>query len=77
MLTSHSTTGGQGGNQTIIVSNYTELVAGVKDDIPRIVILNGTITQAGKVRVGSNKSIIGAGANASEFYKRRIIAPAY
>lgn len=58
------TTGGKGGTVTT-VSTYAQFTAAVGDDVARIVVLSGTITQtAAQVKVGSNKSIIGKDATA-------------
>ncbi|KAK0744878.1 pectin lyase fold/virulence factor [Apiosordaria backusii] len=54
------TTGGLGGTTTT-VSTLDELIAAVaeKNTNPAIVLIKGAITGATKIRVGSNKSIIG------------------
>ncbi|KAM0718060.1 hypothetical protein Q7P37_006392 [Cladosporium fusiforme] len=52
------TTGGAGG-KTVTVSTYADLVAAVKDDSPAIVYVKGKLTGSDKIRVGSNKSILG------------------
>ncbi|ORY18039.1 pectate lyase B [Clohesyomyces aquaticus] len=52
------TTGGKGGNTTI-VSTYAQFTAAVSDDIPHIVIVSGALSGTGTVKVGANKSIIG------------------
>jgi len=52
------TTGGAGG-ASVTVSTYAELVAAVKGDTAAVVYIKGKITGAEKVRVGSNKSILG------------------
>ncbi|KAK0659136.1 family 1 putative polysaccharide lyase [Cercophora samala] len=54
------TTGGLGGNATI-VTTLAQLTAAVSETnpLPAIVFIKGAITGATKVRVGSNKSIIG------------------
>ncbi|KAL1840080.1 hypothetical protein VTJ49DRAFT_815 [Mycothermus thermophilus] len=54
------TTGGAGGNVTV-VSTLSEFTAAVseKNPEPAIVVINGTIVGDAKVRIGSNKTIIG------------------
>lgn len=54
-----STTGGNGGTITT-VSTLAQFTAAVTDDtVARIIIVQGTITGAQRVRIGSNKSLIG------------------
>lgn len=57
------TTGGKGG-ATTTVSTYAQFTAAVTGDDARVVVVSGTITQPAKVRIGNNKSIIGANSNA-------------
>jgi pectate lyase len=57
------TKGGKGGSTTT-VSTYAQFTAAVTDDTARIVIVSGTITKAARVKVGSNKSIIGKNSSA-------------
>ncbi|KAL4884280.1 pectin lyase fold/virulence factor [Aspergillus karnatakaensis] len=58
------TTGGAGG-ATTTVSSYAEFTAAAKGDEPKIIIVDGPITQeADQVKVGSNTSIIGKDATA-------------
>lgn len=52
------TTGGAGGS-SITVKSYDELVKAVKDDTAALVYIEGTIEGSKKIRVGSNKSILG------------------
>ena len=52
------TTGGAGGS-SITVKSYDELVKAVKDDTAAIIYIDGTIEGSKKIRVGSNKSILG------------------
>ncbi|KAL2267143.1 hypothetical protein VTJ83DRAFT_4420 [Remersonia thermophila] len=54
------TTGGYGGNVTIVstLSEFTAVV-GERNTQPAIVVVNGTIVGDAKVRIGSNKTIIG------------------
>lgn len=58
------TTGGAGG-KTVTVSTYADLVAAVKDESPAIVYVKGKITGSDKIRVGSNKSILGIDSSSS------------
>ncbi|KAK7047380.1 hypothetical protein VNI00_006611 [Paramarasmius palmivorus] len=53
------TTGGSGGT-TINVSSLSELEDAVSGDEKRIVIVNGAISGDAVVRIGSNKSVLGA-----------------
>ncbi|KAF2808939.1 pectin lyase-like protein [Mytilinidion resinicola] len=59
-----STTGGKRGSTTT-VSTYAQFTAAVTDGTARIVIVKGTITKAARIKVGSNKSIIGQDSSAS------------
>ena len=52
------TTGGAGG-KSVTVSTYADLVAAVKGDTAAIVYVKGKITGTDKIRVGSNKSVLG------------------
>jgi len=52
------TTGGAGGS-SITVTSIEELTAAVKDDKAAIVYIQGTLEGSKKIRVGSNKSILG------------------
>ena len=52
------TTGGAGG-KSVTVSTYADLVAAVKGDTAAIVYIKGKITGTDKIRVGSNKSVLG------------------
>ena len=56
------TTGGAGGS-SITVKSYDELVKAVKDDTAAIIYVDGTIEGSKKIRVGSNKSILGKNAS--------------
>lgn len=61
------TTGGAGG-ETVVVDNQADLERYIQDDTPRIVRVKGTITLepfGRKMNVGSNKTIIGIGADAT------------
>jgi pectate lyase len=62
-----TTTVGAGNDASIVtVSNYADLVAAVADATPRIVQISGRITGSGPmVDVGSNKTILGVGADAT------------
>ncbi|KAK3377439.1 polysaccharide lyase family 1 protein [Podospora didyma] len=53
-----STTGGNGG-LTIVVADASGLQAAVKGNESKVVLVNGTITLSSRLRVGSNKSVIG------------------
>ena len=57
------TTGGAGGAVTR-VSTIDALVAAAEGETPAIIIVDGTINSKTRVNVGSNKSILGAGASA-------------
>lgn len=58
------TTGGAGGTEVTVTSNE-ELLAEVEGDDPKIIWVEGTIEgYTDKVRVGSNKSIIGKNSEA-------------
>jgi pectate lyase len=57
-----STTGGNGG-ATTTVSTLAQFTAAVSGDSAAVVVVTGTITGAAKVRVGSNKTIIGSNAS--------------
>lgn len=63
-LTSHNNNIGGAGGPTVSVTTEAELVAAVEDDNPRIVRILANIWVAGRVRVGSNKSILGGAPNA-------------
>ncbi|KAI6904821.1 putative pectate lyase [Hortaea werneckii] len=52
------TTGGAGG-KTVTVSTYADLVAAVEDEAATIVYVKGKLSGPDKIRVGSNKSILG------------------
>lgn len=54
------TTGGAGG-KVVVVSTLSEFSSAVseKNTAPVIVVVNGTITGNTKIKVGSNKTIIG------------------
>lgn len=53
------TTGGKGGKVTT-VTTLAALTSAAAGDTAGIVLISGTISGAGNVKVGSNKSIIGA-----------------
>lgn len=58
-----TTTGGSGG-PTVTVTTLAQLTAAASDDTARIVNVSGTINLgSSNFRVGSNKTIIGVGAN--------------
>jgi pectate lyase len=58
------TTGGKGGS-TVTVTTASALASALSGDIAKIVIVSGTITGAQKIKVGSNKSLIGKSSSAS------------
>ena len=62
MLNNDSTTGGAGGTTTTVTS-FAEFSAAAKGDAKKIIIVSGSITGTGSVRVGANTSVLGkAGA---------------
>jgi pectate lyase len=58
------TTGGCGG-ETVSVSSYSDLANAVSGSDQRIVQISGTISGSGMMDVGSNKTIIGTGSDAT------------
>ena len=56
------TTGGAGGS-TITVTTLTALTSAVSGSTAKIVKISGTISGAGDVKVGSNKTILGIGSS--------------
>ncbi|TMR29520.1 pectate lyase family protein [Nonomuraea zeae] len=69
-MSGYGRTGTNGGatGETVNVSTYAQLAAAVADDTPRVVRVSGTINGNGSddmLDVGSNKTIIGAGTNAT------------
>ncbi|WP_437941852.1 pectate lyase family protein [Sorangium sp. So ce341] len=61
-----TTTGGSGG-EVVTVTTYAELAAALGDDAPRVIRISGTIVGGGApmLRVRSNKTLIGVGADAT------------
>ncbi|XXX81685.1 hypothetical protein WMF30_23285 [Sorangium sp. So ce134] len=61
-----TTTGGSGG-EVVTVTSYAELVAALGDDAPRVIRISGTLVGDGApmLRVRSNKTLIGVGADAT------------
>ncbi|ORY01723.1 pectin lyase fold/virulence factor [Clohesyomyces aquaticus] len=57
------TTGGADGN-TVVVKNVSALVSAVTGTTPRIIKLDGTFNLTARLKVGSNKSLIGVGKGA-------------
>jgi pectate lyase len=57
-----TTTGGSGG-ETVKVSTPAELVTAVKGDKPRTIYASGTFNLTGRLKIGSNKSLLGTGSN--------------
>jgi len=62
--TQNGGTNGGAGGPTVNVNTEAQLVSAVTDNNARIVRITGMITLTGRVRVGSNKSILGASSNA-------------
>ncbi len=56
------TTGGAGGS-TVTVSSLSALTSAVSGSTARIVMISGTISGSGDVKVGSNKTILGIGSS--------------
>ncbi len=56
------TSGGLGG-AAVTVADAKELAASLKGDAPKSVLISGTIVLTDKVRVGSNKTILGIGSD--------------
>jgi pectate lyase len=62
MLSDNSTTGGAGGTTTT-VSSYAAFSAAAKGDAKKIIIVDGSISGTGSVKIGANTSVLGkAGA---------------
>jgi pectate lyase len=57
------TTGG-GGGEIVNVSSAGDLASAVSGDAPRIVLFSGSISSS-RIDIGSNKTVIGVGANAT------------
>ncbi|CAI6337984.1 unnamed protein product [Periconia digitata] len=57
-----ATTGGKGG-ETVRVSTPAELIAAVEGDEPRIIHASGSFNLTSRLRIGSNKSLLGTGNN--------------
>lgn len=59
-----TTTGGAGG-EVVVVTNLAEFAAVSSDDTPRIIVVDGVIQcDDDAIRIGSNKTVVGANANA-------------
>lgn len=58
------TTGGAGG-KTVTVNSLSSLAAAAAGDTPAIVRVAGSFTGPAKIKIGSNKTIIGAGSGAT------------
>ncbi|KAH9884731.1 polysaccharide lyase family 1 protein [Xylariomycetidae sp. FL2044] len=58
------TTGGAGGN-TVTVDNVADLTTAVSGSEPRIVYVDGSFNLTSRIKLGSNKSLIGVGDSAS------------
>lgn len=57
------TSGGQGG-PTIESADATSLIAALRGDAPAVVVVTGPVALTGMIRVGSNKTLRGAGMDA-------------
>lgn len=57
------TTGGKGGEK-VYVSTADELIEAAKGNDPRIIYVKGAIELPSRLRLGSNKSLLGVGWNA-------------
>ncbi|KAK5654294.1 hypothetical protein OQA88_7471 [Cercophora sp. LCS_1] len=57
------TTGGAGG-LSVAVTTAADLKTAVSDDVPKTILLSGTVALPSRLKIGSNKSIIGAGTSA-------------
>jgi pectate lyase len=60
-----SVTGGGSSGTTTTVSALSALQTAVKGDAPKTVYVNGNITATGRVKVGSNTSLLGVGSTAN------------
>lgn len=63
--------GGAGG-PTVNVNTEAQLISAVTDNNPRIVRITSMITLTTRVRVGANKSIVGAVPNAGELITLKV-----
>ncbi|KAI0437095.1 pectin lyase fold/virulence factor [Xylaria telfairii] len=59
-----ATTGGEGG-ETVTVNNVKDLTAAISDNEPRVILIDGAFNLTSRLKVGSNKSLIGMGDKAS------------
>lgn len=59
-----ATTGGEGGS-TITVNNIKDLTTAISDNKPRVILVDGSFNLTSRLKLGSNKSLIGIGATAS------------
>ncbi|KAI1741194.1 pectin lyase fold/virulence factor [Xylaria scruposa] len=59
-----ATTGGEGGD-VVVVDNVKDLTTAISDNEPRIVYVNGSFNLTSRLKIGSNKSLVGMGDNAS------------
>lgn len=57
------TTGGEGGT-TVTVDNAADLKKAVTGDAPKIILVKGNITLPSRIKIGSNKSVLGVGTSA-------------
>ncbi|KAI0873150.1 pectin lyase fold/virulence factor [Hypoxylon argillaceum] len=58
------TTGGEGGD-TVTIDNVEALAAAISDNKPRVILVNGSFNLTSRLKMGSNKSLIGIGDTAS------------
>lgn len=58
------TTGGEGGD-TVTIDNLEALAAAISDNKPRVILVNGSFNLTSRLKMGSNKSLIGIGDTAS------------
>ncbi|KAI8623316.1 pectin lyase fold/virulence factor [Xylariaceae sp. FL1651] len=59
-----ATTGGEGGD-TVTINNVKDLTAAISDNKPRVILVDGSFNLTSRLKLGSNKSLIGVGATAS------------
>lgn len=59
-----ATTGGEGGD-IVTVNNVKDLTTAISDNEPRVILVDGAFNLTSRLKVGSNKSLIGMGDKAS------------
>ncbi|KAJ2998561.1 hypothetical protein NUW58_g279 [Xylaria curta] len=59
-----TTTGGEGG-EVVKVNNVKDLTAAISDNVPRVILVDGSFNLTSRLKLGSNKSLIGVGGTAS------------